>query len=64
MSQAHRNKIMTEPIVYLNHEIVPATQAHVKIYDTGVVLGATVTEMVRTFHQRPSPEGRNPPHAT
>ena len=43
---------MAEPIVYLNHEMVPATQAHLKIYDMGVVLGATVTEMVRTFHHR------------
>ena len=43
---------MAEPIVYLNHEIVPATQAHVKIHDAGVVWGATVTEMVRTFHHR------------
>lgn len=41
---------MTEPQVYLNGNIVPASQATLNIYDLGVVLGATVTEMVRTFH--------------
>lgn len=43
---------MTEPVVYLNGELVPASQAHLKIYDLGIVMGATVTEMVRTFRQR------------
>jgi branched-chain amino acid aminotransferase len=40
---------MTEPLVYLNGKTVPASQAHIAIYDAGIVLGATVTEMVRTF---------------
>jgi len=39
-------------LVYLNGDMVPASEAHLKIYDAGVVLGATVTEMVRTFHHR------------
>lgn len=43
---------MSEPLVYLNGQMVPASQAHLKIYDAGVVLGATVTEMVRTFHHK------------
>lgn len=43
---------MTEPLVYLNGRLVPASQAHLAIYDLGVVMGATVTEMTRTFHQR------------
>jgi branched-subunit amino acid aminotransferase/4-amino-4-deoxychorismate lyase len=43
---------MTEPLVYLNDRFVPASAAHLQIYDAGVVLGATVTEMVRTFHRR------------
>lgn len=44
--------MMTEPLVYLRGEMVPASQARLQIYDAGVVLGATVTEMVRTFkHQ-------------
>jgi len=32
--------------------MVPASQAHIAIYDAGIVLGATVTEMTRTFRQR------------
>jgi branched-subunit amino acid aminotransferase/4-amino-4-deoxychorismate lyase len=45
-------KSMPEPNVFLNGRFVPASQAHLAIYDAGVVLGATVTEMVRTFRQR------------
>ncbi len=53
---------MTEPLVYLNGRMVPASAAHLAqesqadvdlhlaIYDAGIVLGATVTEMTRTFH--------------
>ena len=44
---------MTEPLVYLSGNLVPASQAGLKIYDAGIVLGATVTEMTRTFRQRP-----------
>lgn len=44
---------MSEPLVYLNGKLVPASQAHLAIFDAGVVLGATVTEMTRTFHRRP-----------
>jgi len=33
--------------------MVPASQAKIAIYDAGIVLGATVTEMTRTFRQRP-----------
>src|SRR5262249_22747562 len=43
---------MTEPLVYLNGNMVPASEAHLAIYDAGIVLGATVTEMTRTFHKR------------
>jgi len=43
---------MSEPLVYLNGQIVPASQAHIAIYDAGIVLGATVTEQTRTFHKR------------
>lgn len=43
---------MTEPLVYLRGEFVPASQASLPIYDAGIVLGATVTEMTRTFHGR------------
>ena len=44
---------MPEPLVYLNGRMVPASEAHLAIYDAGIVLGATVTEMTRTFRQRP-----------
>lgn len=44
---------MTEPLVYLNGRMIPAPEAHLAIYDAGVVLGATVTEMTRTFRHQP-----------
>ena len=44
---------MNEPVVYLNDGFVPASQAHLKIYDLGIVLGATLTEMTRTFRHQP-----------
>lgn len=43
---------MPEPLVYLNGRMVPASQAHLAIYDAGIVLGATVTEMTRTFRHQ------------
>ena len=43
---------MTEPLVYLSGRTVPASQAHLAIYDGGIVLGATVTEMTRTFNRK------------
>ena len=43
---------MTEPCVYLNNAFVPASQAKLNIYDLGIVLGATVTEMTRTFRHQ------------
>lgn len=44
---------MSERIVYLNGDFVPEPQAHISIVDRAVVLGATVTEMTRTFHRKP-----------
>ena len=44
---------MTEPIVYLNGQFVPASEAKINIYDLGIVLGATLTEMTRTFRHHP-----------
>ncbi len=43
---------MSEPLVYLNGRMLPESEAHLKIYDAGIVLGATVTDMIRTFHHR------------
>ncbi len=38
-----------EPCVYLHGEFIPASQASIAIYDAGIVLGATVTDLARTF---------------
>ncbi|MBC7856018.1 MAG: aminotransferase class IV [Pirellulaceae bacterium] len=43
----------TEPLVYLRGQFLPASQASLKIYDSGIVMGATVTEMTRTFRHQP-----------
>ena len=40
-------------IVYLNGRFVPEPEAHLSIYDMAIVLGATVTEMTRTFKRTP-----------
>jgi branched-subunit amino acid aminotransferase/4-amino-4-deoxychorismate lyase len=44
---------LSEPLVFLNGRFVPASQAHLAVFDAGIVLGATVTEMTRTFRQKP-----------
>jgi branched-chain amino acid aminotransferase len=44
---------MTEPIAYLNGQFVPQSEAKLPVFDAGIVLGATVTEMIRTFGHRP-----------
>lgn len=44
---------MTEPIVYLKGRFIPAKEAALPVYDAGIVLGATVTEMTRTFTHKP-----------
>jgi branched-subunit amino acid aminotransferase/4-amino-4-deoxychorismate lyase len=44
---------VTEPVVYLNGRLVPASGAHLAIYDAGVVQGATLAEQTRTFGHRP-----------
>ncbi|NOX54440.1 MAG: branched-chain amino acid aminotransferase [Planctomycetes bacterium] len=44
---------MTEPIAYLSGQWVPISQARVSVFDLGLVQGASVTEMVRTFGHRP-----------
>lgn len=44
---------MAEPIAWLNGQHVPISQAQVSVFDLGLVLGASVTEMVRTFGHQP-----------
>ena len=41
-----------EPAVYIHGEFIPASQAHISIYDFGIVLGATITDLLRTFKHR------------
>jgi len=42
-----------EPWVFLNDGFVPASRAGLRVYDLGVVLGATVSEMTRTYRHEP-----------
>ena len=44
---------MVEPIVYLRDQFLPASEAKINIYDLGIVLGATLTEMTRTIRHKP-----------
>lgn len=44
---------MNEPIAYLNGEYIPASEAKLSVFDQGIVQGASVTEMVRTFRHQP-----------
>ncbi len=44
---------MTEPLVFLSGNLVPSSQAKLNIYDLGIVLGATFTDMARTFGHKP-----------
>lgn len=40
-------------IAYLKGEFIPEAEAKLPVYDAGIVQGATVTEMIRTFRHRP-----------
>jgi branched-chain amino acid aminotransferase len=42
-----------EPIAYLRDRILPAAEAKISIYDLGIVLGATLTDMARTYRHEP-----------
>ena len=44
---------MNEPIAYLKGEFVPQSQCVLPMHDLGIVLGAAVTDFLRTFDQRP-----------
>jgi branched-subunit amino acid aminotransferase/4-amino-4-deoxychorismate lyase len=39
-------------LAYLDAQLIPASQLALPVFDAGVVLGASVTEMVRTFNHR------------
>lgn len=42
-----------EPVAYLNGQFIPASECKLPIYDLGIVLGAAVTDFVRTFNGQP-----------
>ncbi len=44
---------MSEPVAYLKGEFVPASQCVLPVWDLGIVLAASVTDFLRTFHQKP-----------
>lgn len=44
---------MSENLVYLNGEYVPAAEAKISIFDGAISLGMTVTESTRTFNHKP-----------
>jgi branched-chain amino acid aminotransferase len=43
---------MTEALAYLNGKFLPQSQASLPLHDAGFVMGATVTDLVRTFHHK------------
>jgi branched-chain amino acid aminotransferase len=43
---------MTAPLAYLNGRLLPAADAHLSLHDAGFVMGATVTDLCRTFRHR------------
>lgn len=40
------------PLAYLNGQMIPAARACLPVFDSGIVLGATVSEQARTFGKR------------
>ena len=42
-----------QPLAYFRDRLVPATEAKLSIYDLGIVMGATVTDMARTYGHEP-----------
>ncbi len=42
-----------EPLAYLKGEYVPASECKLPVFDLGIVLGAAVTDFLRTFNQKP-----------
>jgi len=44
---------MSEPIAIIDGHVCPASNARISVCDLGLVMGAAVTEMIRTFSHRP-----------
>jgi len=53
MDLSMRGKTMKKEIAFLDGEFIDASEAKLPVYDAGIVLGATVTEMIRTFNHKP-----------
>lgn len=43
---------MSEPLVFLHGRFLPQSQAGLSLHDAGFVMGATVTDLCRTFHHK------------
>jgi branched-subunit amino acid aminotransferase/4-amino-4-deoxychorismate lyase len=44
---------VSEALVFLNGKLLPSSKAALSIYDFGIVLGATITDLLRTIAGRP-----------
>lgn len=44
---------MAETLAYLNGRLVPAQECRLPVYDLGIVIGAAVTDLARTFNRTP-----------
>ena len=44
---------MTEPLAWLNGQLLPISETKLSVFDLGIVQAATVTEMIRTVHHEP-----------
>src|SRR4051794_22677730 len=42
-----------EPVAYFRNRILPASQAKLSVYDLGIVMGATITDLIRTYRHKP-----------
>jgi branched-subunit amino acid aminotransferase/4-amino-4-deoxychorismate lyase len=49
MPRVPHEKIMPEPLAYLNGRFIPQSQLSIPVSDAGFVFGATATEFVRTY---------------
>lgn len=47
------NSNENQPLAYLDGNYVPLAECKLPVFDTGIVLGAAVTDFLRTFHQKP-----------
>lgn len=41
---------MSKPLAFINGELLPEDEAQLSFFDTGFVLGVTISEQMRTFH--------------